>query len=381
MIDRSRSWVMRLGRLTSMLLCAALLFGCASRSQRPDPQPLPPNPGLIGVVQAWQIKLPALSFPLQPAVHGQELVLASDDGSMVRLDARNGQALQQFSAGQRLSAGVGSDGSTLAVVTADNHVLAFHQGQEIWRQSLATQSYTAPLVAGGRVFVLGADRSVVALDGRTGARLWRHKREGEGLVLRQQGLLTAVGNTLIAGIGGRMTGMDPDTGGVLWEAPVAVARGTNDIEGLIDLMGPAARSGNTLCVRAFQTSVACVDAQTGQILWQQDDDGLDGLASDGQHLFAAESDGLVRAWQMTDGQSTWRNTALRWRTLGSPLVLGRSVVFGEDTGNLYFLSREDGHVLDRVFTHKSGIATTPVLVADTLVVMTRDGHVYAYRPG
>ena len=36
--------------------------------------------------------------------------------------------------------------------------------QELWCWLLPTQSYTPPLVAGGRVFVLGADRSLTALD-------------------------------------------------------------------------------------------------------------------------------------------------------------------------------------------------------------------------
>ena len=37
------------------------------------------------------------------------------------------------------------------------------QGKEVWRQTLPSQVFTAPLIAGGRVFVLAADRSVSAL--------------------------------------------------------------------------------------------------------------------------------------------------------------------------------------------------------------------------
>ena len=58
------------------------------------------------------------------------------------------------------------------------------------------QAYTAPLVAGERVFVLAADRSLAAYDAATGQRLWRQQRQGEPLVLRQPGVLMAVGDTL-----------------------------------------------------------------------------------------------------------------------------------------------------------------------------------------
>ena len=97
------------------------------------------------------------------------MVVAASDGTVVTLDAVSGRELGRASAGAELSAGVGSDGRITAVVTRANQVVALEGGRELWRQRLPTQSYTAPLVAGGRVFVLGADRSLTALDGRSGA--------------------------------------------------------------------------------------------------------------------------------------------------------------------------------------------------------------------
>jgi len=44
------------------------------------------------------------------------------------------------------------------------------------------------------------------------------------------------------------------------------------------------------------------------------------------------------------------------------------------------LSKDDGTPLNRLTTDSSGIAATPVVVADTLVVLTRNGGVYGFRP-
>ena len=76
-------------------------------------------------------------------------------------------------------------------------LVAFANGKEAWRQKLTVLSYTAPFVAGARVFVLGADRSVSAFDGATGRRLWTQARPGEPLVLRQSGVMLAVADTLV----------------------------------------------------------------------------------------------------------------------------------------------------------------------------------------
>ena len=383
MIDDRKSLKSHAGRalaLSASLLAAAVLAGCAAGSARPKPAELPPNVALMGVRHAWTARIPAVNFPLQTRVVGNQVVVAGGDGSVVTLDANTGAEVARANVGTTLSAGVGSDGRTHAVVTRDNNVVALEGGREIWRYRLPTQSYTAPLVAGGRVFVLGADRSLTALDGRAGTLLWTVQRPAEPLVLRQAGVLTAVGNTLVAGLAGRLVGVNPDSGNVTWEAPVASARGTNDVERLVDLVGGVRRQGNVVCARAFQAAVGCVDTYNGNVAWTRAANGATGIDGDDQRIFGAESDGRVLAWRADNGDRSWSSERLQWRYLTAPLVLGRSVVMGDETGLVHFLSREDGSPLTRVSTDSSGIAVSPVLAGNTLVVVTRNGGVYGFRP-
>ena len=383
MIDDRKTLKSHAGRalaLSASLLAAAVLAGCAAGSARPKPAELPPNVALMGVRQAWTARIPAVNFPLQTRVVGNQVVVAGGDGSVVTLDANTGAEVARANVGATLSAGVGSDGRTHAVVTRDNNVVALEGGREIWRYRLPTQSYTAPLVAGGRVFVLGADRSLTALDGRAGTLLWTVQRPAEPLVLRQAGVLTAVGNTLVAGLGGRLVGVNPDSGNVTWEAPVASARGTNDVERLVDLVGGVRRQGNVVCARAFQAAVGCVDTYNGNVAWTRAANGATGIDGDDQRIFGAESDGRVLAWRADNGDRSWSSERLQWRYLTAPLVLGRSVVMGDETGLVHFLSREDGSPLTRVSTDSSGIAVSPVVAGNTLVVVTRNGGVYGFRP-
>src|SRR3712207_7018923 len=50
-------------------------------------------------------------------------------------------------------------------------------------------------------------------------------------------------------------------------------RGTNDIERLVDLVGRTSRVGNSVCARAFQAAVGCVDAARGTVLWSKPANG------------------------------------------------------------------------------------------------------------
>ena len=86
------------------------------------------------------------------------------------------------------------------------------------------------------------------------------------------------------------------------------------------------------------------------------------------------------AWRRIGGESLWRADALRYRQLSAPLALGRSVVIGDDSGWLHWLSRTDGAPLTRLSTDGSAIAATPVVAAGTLVAVTRNGGVFGFRP-
>lgn len=356
------------------------LSACASGPDSPKPVDLGPNPALLGARLAWSGKIGAVDFPLQATVEGDTVVLAGSDGSMLKLNAGTGAELWRVNVGAPISAGVGSDGRFAAVVTRDNELVVFDRGQSPWRARLTSQVFTAPLVAGERVFVLGADRSIGAFDAKTGRKLWQNQRPGEALVLRQSGVLMAVGNTLVLGLSGHLIGMNPLNGNVLWDAPVATPRGTNDIERLVDLVGGASREGDVVCVRAFQATVACVDTLRGAVNWKKQAFGAVGLQGDGLNVYGVEGDGRLIAWRRADGETVWSSDRLRYRQLSAPLVLGRSVVVGDDAGLVHLLARSDGSALARLSTDGSAIAVTPVLAGGTLVVVTRNGGVFGFLP-
>lgn len=372
-----------LSRWIVMCICAGLagmLAGCASSSPTPQPSELPPNPGLFKMKQVWSAKLSEVNFPLQVRARGEVVAVAASDGTVLGLDARTGAEVWRVSLGNSLSAGVGFDGRLAAVVTTDNELVTIDSGRELWRQRMPVGSLTAPLIAGARVFVLGADRSVQAFDGQTGRRLWNQQRPGEPLVLRQTGVLLAVGDTLVAGLSGKLVGLHPLNGSVRWETPIASPRGTNDVERLVDLVAPVSRAGNVVCARAFQASVGCVDATRGTLQWTKPASGFLGVHGDAGAVLGVEGNDALVAWRRTDGERLWSQEGLRHRRLSAPLLMDRVVVVGDSSGMLHFISREDGSFMGRITTGNVALASAPVQVDQTLVVVTRNGDILGFRP-
>ncbi len=375
--------MMRYSAVTRLALgcfVTAFIVGCSSTPEKPKPLDLGANPGLLGVQLAWTAKIGQVDFPLDIKVDGNRVAVAGATGEVASFDAGTGAELWRANLGTPISAGVGSDGRFVAVVTRANDLVTLDGGRELWRQKVPAQVYTAPLVAGGRVFVLAADRSVSAFDVQTGRKLWNQQRPGESLVLRQSGVLLAVGDTLVAGLGGKLGGLNPLNGSSRWEAPIASPRGTNDIERLVDLVGHVSREGEVVCARAFQAAVGCVDAARGTVLWSKPADGFVGVHGDSQRVYGVEGDGKIVAWNRQNGERDWVIERLRYRKLTSPLVVGRSVAVGDEAGLVHLLSRADGSALTRISTDGSAVAATPVLAGSTLVVVTRNGGVFGFKP-
>lgn len=371
----------RTGSVMAGICAIAVLAGCASGPDKPQPTELGPNAALINIRLAWSARIGPVTLPLDAKTQGGSVTLASSDGTVAALDGASGQDLWRASLGVPIGAGVGTDGRHAAVITRANQLVVMERGREIWRENLSALAYTAPLVAGARVFVATADRTVTAFDAASGRRLWNYTRPGEqSLALRQAGVLLPVGDTLVTGMAGRLVGLNPLNGSIRWDTPIASPRGTNDVERLVDLVGGVSRDGDVVCARAFQAAVGCVNTTRGTLLWTKPANGAQGVHGDAQFVFGTESDGRVVAWSRSDGNRVWTSERLKYRGLTAALSVGRSVAVGDAQGFVHFLSRQDGSPLGRVATDGSAIAAAPVLVGDTLVVVTRLGGVFGFRP-
>ena len=368
----------RLPGWLAALACAALLVACSS--DKPKPTPLEPVAPKIAGRQVWQAKLTGVQFPLVVAARDGSFIVAGDDGTVLSLEVATGRELWRVQVGSEVSAGVGTDGRYTSVVTRGHEVVTIEQGRVLWKAKLSGRVMTAPLVAGERVFVMGVDRAVHAFDATDGKKLWVLQRPGDALTLGQAGVVSAVRDTLVVGQGPRMTGVDPSRGTVRWEASVANPRGTNEVERLADLVGPAARVGNVLCARAFQATVGCVDAVRGSLMWSRNASGSQSIGADDRVVVAGDGSDRLSGWRQGTGELLWTNERLLFRGLSGVLVAGRTAVVGDAQGFVHFLDREDGQPLLRLSTDGSGVVGAPVVQGATMLVVTRAGGLYAFRP-
>jgi outer membrane assembly lipoprotein YfgL len=365
-------------RLALATAVALVLAACSA--DKPKPTPLQNFEAKISGRQVWSLDISDINFPLVPAVRDGTFFVASGNGTVLALQADTGAERWRADVRGAIAAGVGSDGRYASVVTRGNEVVVLDAGKEIWRKRLASAVVTPPLVAGERVFVMGVDRAVHAFDVLDGRRLWTLQRPGDPLTLAQAGVVTAFGNSLLVGQGSRLAAVDPLKGSVLWEVPMATPRGTNEVERLADLVGPASRVGERFCIRSFQSAVACADAAQGRVSWSRNAGGIEAVGSDGERVFGADASDRITAWRASNGDVVWSSERLLYRGLSGALAVGPSVVFGDSQGFVHFLSAAEGELQLRLSTDGSAVVGTPAISGSTLLVTTRKGGLFAFRP-
>jgi outer membrane assembly lipoprotein YfgL len=377
----------RLVQISLISLAAASLSGCSTisstwnswfGSDKDKPAALEALSGPATGRIVWSAKGDNVNFPLSIATPVDRFVVASSDGSVRALAAADGRELWRGDAGGKLVAGIGSDGRFAAVVNRDNELVVLDAGKVVWKKALPTPVIAAPLVAGERVFALTLDRQVLAYDALDGRKIWELKRPGEPLTLAKAGALLAYKDTLVVGQGPRLAGIDPLQGQLRWEASVATPRGTNEVERLADIVGPAVRQGELICARAFQSSVGCVNAERGSALWNRVVGGTNGIGADEQVVVAGDASDRLSAWRLANGDLAWSADQFQRRKLSEPVLLNKQVLIGDFEGQVHLLDRDTGKTRSRIATDGSQVVCV-ALLGDTALVATKSGGLFAIK--
>jgi outer membrane protein assembly factor BamB len=367
-------------RWTLLGVWVLALAACSSSPNKPQPAALPSVSGQQVAQKVWSANIGPVTTPLFASVHGAHVALASTPGQVVLINASTGQDVWRLQLGSPIQAGVGGDGQRFAVITRNNEVVAIEAGKVVWRHRLPAMSFTAPLVAGGRVFVLTADRTVTALDGSSGQKLWSQQRTGDPLVLQQAGLLISFADTLLAGWGGRLAALNPNTGAVRWETLVGSSRGTNEVERLVDLDVDPVEAAGVVYSAGYHGGVSAVSVLDGDVLWRNENiSSHTGLSNDWRHIYLSDSESHVWQLDIRTGSSLWQQQDLHQRSLSAPAVYDNYVVVGDFEGYVHWLSTSDGRQLARVKVSSSPVSAKPIVVENIVYVYAQDGTIAAVK--
>lgn len=232
----------------------------------------------------------------------------------------------------------------------------------------------APIIADGRIFVLGSRSEVVALN-TAGQQLWSRDLTpfGDNPDDGSGGGLSFGADLVFASTGfGELVALDPDTGAIAWQQDLEAAG-----------ISPATVSQGLVYVTTRKGDAFALSPETGRIEWQ-----ISGPESV-SNLAHAPAPTVTNKWAlfpMGTGEvySTFRRGGLRnWTSsvsgrrlgvaanqisdlVGGPLVSGERVFVGNNTGRTVALDLGTG---DRIWTANEGVSSRMVTGGGSLFVV------------
>ena len=377
----------------AVLLAALAAAGCSnlpsvnpmdwfgSKPTGPKPAELPALTNAAATRVIWSANVGASEgFVFNPVLVDGTVYAASRAGTVVALDAANGQARWRVPAGSRLSGGVGSDGTLAVVATDEGEVIAMEakSGVVRWRARVSSEVLSAPKIAEGLVVVRSADSRIFAFGAEDGKRRWVYQRTAASLIVRSPaGVTLHLGNAYAGFSGGKLVAIALGNGALRWEGTVALPKGATELERVTDIVGDPAPLGREVCAAAYQGRISCFDAQSGNALWGREMSSLTGVSFDARYAFVSDDKGAVHAMDRSNGRSVWKQDRLSYRQLTLPMPLGTEVGTGDLQGFVHFLARESGAFVARAATDGTPIRAAPLRLPDGILVQTQGGGLYA----
>lgn len=262
------------------------------------------------------------------------------------------------------------------------HVALGVSPQQVWSVSIAGSTSRArlaapPVVADGKLYVIDADAEVIAMDAKTGSRLWKMKMpaEGNGRSLFGGGV-SVLGNRVFVTTGvGDVAALDATNGSIVWKVrPGGPLRGS-----------PTLANGHVY-VMSQDNQVFALDQLNGEVEWSEagtvESTGVFGVAAPAAAqgtVITGFSSGELNAYRYENGRSLWGDALSRTSISTSVAALadidadpvidrGRVFAIGKG-GRMASYELVTGQRLWEI--NVAGIST-PAVVGDWVFVVTDD---------
>ncbi len=321
---------------------------------------------------------------IRPAYSSGSLYVADYKGRLFAIDAANGQKRWEIKTELPFTGGPGVTGNLLLMGTENGEVFAFDAstGTQLWSATVTSEVLAAPAESDGIVVVRCIDGRVFGLDADTGQRLWVYDHSVPLLTLRGNApLLLRAGVVFVGYDGGQVVALKLEDGILMWEQTLVTAEGRTELERLSDIDGQLVFIASDLLVSSYKNRLASLAADSGRLLWFKDVSSATGVAVDRTNLTLSDKDGNVWMLDRRNGAESWKQDQLLHRGLTRPEFYGSFIVVGDAEGYLHWINIDDGQFAAREKTGGKGFAGPPLVVGNTLYVMTKKGRLTAFRAG
>ncbi|MBF0142967.1 MAG: PQQ-binding-like beta-propeller repeat protein [Magnetococcales bacterium] len=352
-----------------------------------EPKPAAVRDGGLLLEKRWSRSVASeadehFSHPGHSVLEGKDLFVATSQGEVVRVDARDGGVHWRVDTEGGISGGVALAAGRLFVGNREGVLLALDResGKPLWKRNVGSSVSSAPAVAGERLVVVTLDGHVHAFRTTDGEPLWVHESPFEPQVV--MGSATPVMDKGLVYVGlasGEVTALSQQDGRPKWSHNLSQSRRGGEIEMLRDVdadvvLMPVSAPGLRMAYAvSFQGNMVALHAESGDLLWERAVSAIRRPLILNNQLIVPDLEGNLVALSADDGVVLWK-TRLSDGLLTAPVEYRGKIGVADGGGRLFVVEPASGRVLGMERLGEA-ILADPMVAHEGIYLWSNEGNV------
>ncbi len=321
---------------------------------------------------------------LRPVFDGEKIYSASRSGE-VNAMLLNAVRIWLTDVKDEITGGVAFDGVTQTVIvsTNDGKIVALNgkDGSVKWTEQLpATVLSPAVISADYQRVMLSANNGVFyGLDLSSGHLVWQFASSVPKMSVRgtAKPKLLDIETVSFSGADGRMYALNIDTGKPIWSHRIAQAKGTSEVDRMMDLDGSAVINNGHLYSTSYTGQLVSIDLKHHKSVYFDKVASLHEPVVTDKFVIVSDLEGNVIAYDKNTGKKVWKNSELQFRKLTNPVELNNYIAIGDYKGVVHLLDKNTGEIISRVNTE--GALNYLQVIGNKLITQSATGHIAIWQ--
>ncbi len=274
-------------------------------------------------------------------------------------------------------------------------------GAVVWKTMTEQPIHAAPSVAGGRLFVVAVDNTLLTFETASGADGWTYQGLSEPARILAASSPAISGDTVVAAFGsGELVALRAANGNDLWNEALSRANRNNALSEIRDIPGrPVIYQGDVFAV-SHSGVFAATDLRTGQARWSLPVTGITTPWPAGDVVYVVSKSGEVICVARESGQIYWirdlgvgreqsKGGLFGMKFLGrknytsrpfwsSPILASNRIVLAGTSGELVAINAKTGEV-EKTINLGAPTLIGPIAANGTIYIVTDEAQLIALR--
>lgn len=358
----------------TLITTTVLLSGCGqlfgSKASRPTPlKPLKAFETTINTKKVWEVKTGSAmgENKIHPYIDANTIYIAGSRSASAWQKA-NGKARWKTDIGETVSAGVNGNANTINNIqvfigTSNGNAISLNAktGKVQWIERLSSEIQSISPSNNGRVAFRTIDGKLHGLSSTTGELIWQQSQTSPALTLYGASVPILVGPLVVAGFdNGKVAAYQLLNGEKAWEVTLAEARGTTELDRIIDIDGKLMSLGSVLFGASLHGQVRGIDLAKGKTAWFKPFSTSTGINVNSRGLYSSDDKGNIWRIKPNTGEPIWKMDDLQRYEPTLPALAGDSLlVIADKKGNIHWVNANTGLFVARNQSDPAGYSVEP----------------------